>query len=139
MGLKTAGAPVLPMQVRLSFPINGGEGLEQTSRLEIVDDASHMAVMEIEMDPLQLFALLGGKTAYVDAAVTARLDRVGKEMEHTAKHLDRSVFKDQADADAAAEAWRVAKGWDTASVSRNNVGHWVMTGRRWVTPSPDKD
>jgi hypothetical protein len=129
MGIRSTGRQ-LPMRVRLSRPINYGANFY----LEITDETSRMVVMELELDAEALADLMSNREAKAPAGVTTKLDRVGKLMEHDQVVLESSTFKDQADADAAADNWRTREGWDTASVSRNNQRNWVLTGRRWVDP-----
>lgn len=131
MGIKNAGRPELATRMQISWG-TGGSG-DHYAHIAIEDQASRLIILEFRLSAEQFGELMSGKSMRgISADFTSYPDRLGKRMEHDTVKLARSTFKDRADAEAATESWRVQAGWDTASVSINNIGEWVLTGRRWV-------
>ena len=132
MGLKSSGGTPLRVQIRLGFPTTN-DASPPFARLEVIDQASHLTFLEVELDADAFMRLMSNQSAYADAALCKYLGRIGKEMQHESHDLPGAAFKDQADADAAGRSWADDNDWETVTVHKAH-NHWHMTGRRWVTP-----
>lgn len=134
MGLKEQGRQ-LSMRVRLSRPINYGA----VFYLEIIDEASRMVIMELELDAEAFADLMSNREARVTAGVTTALDRIGLVMQHGSETRPGSEYGNQMAADHHAQKWAEVNGWTSWSANRDNVGNWVFVGRRWVETVPDAE
>jgi hypothetical protein len=132
MGLKGKGRE-LPVSVRLGFPINNQQE-QRVARLEIHDETAGVLLLEVELDPAQLMAILGNSAAHVTAWMPKSLNHIGKRMEHESTVIGTKYEMTEEAAQAAATAWAAQNDWHTVSVSATNVGTWVAVGRRWVDP-----
>lgn len=131
MGLKGKGRE-LPVSVRLNFPINMGNN-ERRAVLEIHDETAAILLLEVELNAEQLLSLLGNSAAHVNAYLPARLDHVGKQMEHGSMTWDDGYTTKEHEARTRAEEWRSAGGWETLDLYQAH-GKWRATGCRWVDP-----
>lgn len=129
MGLKTSGRQ-LDMLATLTRTLNS-DGM---FHLEIVDKASRMVVMELELDAEAFANLMSNRQAEAPAGVSTRLDRIGLVMQHGSETRPNGEYGNQMAADHHAQKWAEVNGWTDWSARRNNVGAWVFTGRRWVDP-----
>lgn len=132
MGLRGKGRE-LPVSVRLGFPINNMQE-QRVARLEIHDETAGVLLLEVELDPAQLMAILGSSAAHVTAWMPKTLDHIGKRLETGSTTVGRKYEMTEEAADAAATAWAAENNWQSVYVSANNTGHWVASGRRWVEP-----
>lgn len=136
MGLRHRGRAV-SLRLQMTYPIGGaGDERGQRAVLEITDEVSGMAVLDIELDAAGVLALLSNRTAVpVLAGMTTAPERIGKVMQHEAHTLERSAFRDLADAQAGANAWALRDGWHAGEASSmSSTGAWKLTRRRWVEP-----
>lgn len=132
MGLIRHGN-ILPMSVRIGFPSTTDSRDPRRATLEVRDETSGVHVLEISLTAEQFTALLGGSTAHVNAGITTRLDRVGKRMEHDSTSWPDGYATKEPEAQARAEQWQQANGWESLSLSQAH-GTWTAIGRRWVAP-----
>lgn len=132
MGLKGKGRE-LSISARLLFPISN-HATERTARVEVRDETAGIVLLEFELDPTQLMALLAGSAAYATAWMPTRLDHVGKRMETGHTLIGKKYKMTEEAADAAATAWAAENGWETVDLRADNQANWTAIGRRWVDP-----
>jgi hypothetical protein len=125
-----------PMAVRMAFGISGSS--ERSVRLEIEDITSGTLVFEATLDAEGLMKMMSGGAANVPAYFTPNPERIGCIHQHDHWTIDAYSTR-QAEAELAAESWRIQNSWDTVEVRRDSNGKWVITGRRWVAPEQQED
>lgn len=131
MGLKGKGRK-LNVSVRLGYPINNMAS-QRIAHLEIRDQDASIVVIELELDPEQLMALMANTTAYAEAWTPQDLSRLGKRMENGSTVIGGYELTSE-QAWALAKEWAATHGWEQVDMSKNNVGKWIAHGRRWVEP-----
>jgi hypothetical protein len=131
----------IEVTARLVFGRVMGLGVAEQDRLYasviIEDNASGLQIAELRMNPAELMSFMGANSTRMEMEWTSHPERIGRRMEHEMVTVPGSAFKDMADANAGAEAWRTANGWETVEVRRNNELRWTFIGRRWVAATKE--
>lgn len=105
-------------------------------RIYIRDEASGVMLAGFTLDTQQVWDVLRGGQASVEALMTEHFDRVGKTMEHESVYYSRDMFGRAKPEQALADAEQLARAdrpsWDEYDPRRTNTGSVQVVMRRWV-------
>lgn len=113
--------------------IEAGRG--ERLNVRVRDNLSGVCLASFELDPKQVWDLLGGGHVDVDGVHTDNFDRVGKQMETDGEEYGRETLRastyDQMLNDAEQMARADRPGWDQYISRRTNRGSVYVALRRW--------
>lgn len=125
------------VSLRLGYPTNNTREGRYAS-LEVTDEASGMVILEVDLEPDQLLALMSGSTAYSVASILVpKPERVGKVLEVASAMVRNGDYYGQEQEVAAQDLVKTYQdqGWEDVTSRRVRDGI-SITARRWHAQPP---
>jgi hypothetical protein len=140
---KTAVIRGLRLNARLSYPTSNVRVPSHYATIRVEDEDSGMIVVEVELDPEELFNLMANRTAYGTGFAGARVERYGKRRVVETVHLDRAEWGLTYSSDETHAAIRAnVKAYEDAGWTvdyRRAHGNHTLVCTRWEDRTDEMD